>query len=111
MSRLITLSPKTLSQTLAAAPGGLVLLFSSERCGPCRAFKPVVERVVAQSGGDLTLLLVDAYASTELAAQYSVRSIPTLVCFRDGEQVDQRAGSMPEPKLRAMLRDVGVLGP
>jgi thioredoxin-like negative regulator of GroEL len=108
MSRLISLDPSTLTATLARRPSGLLVLFSTTWCAPCRTYKPIVERVVAESGGALELLLVDADASSALSIQFGIRSIPTLLCFSDGEAVLQRPGSMRESQLRALLDDVGL---
>ena len=109
MSRLIALDSQTFTHTLAARPTALLVLFSTVWCGPCRTYKPLVERVVAESNGALELLLVDADTSADLATQYGIHSIPTLLCFADGDLVGRQSGSMMESQLRQVLRNLGLL--
>ncbi len=108
MSSLLSLDPATLARTLQTPPKGLLVLFSTPWCAPCRTYKPIVERVVAQSDGELELLLVDADTSAEVATHYGVRSVPTLLCFSDGELAGRQSGSMLEPQLRTVLRNLGL---
>lgn len=108
MSTLLSLDAATLARTLESPPQGLLVLFSTPWCAPCRTYKPIVERVVAESDGALELLLVDADTSADLATHYGVRSVPTLLCFADGELASRQSGAMPEPHLRTILRNVGL---
>lgn len=110
MSSLVSLAPETLAQTLEASPHGLLVLFSTTWCGPCRTYKPILERVVEGAEGALRLLVVDADTSVEAAAHYGVRSVPTLLCFADGELVGQQAGAMTESRLRTVLGNLGLPG-
>ena len=108
MSNLVSLDPATLARTLEAPPKGLLVLFSTPWCAPCKTYKPIVERIVAQSEGLLELLVVDADTSADVATHYGVRSVPTLLCFADGELAGRQSGSMPEPHLRNVLRNLGL---
>lgn len=108
MSSLVSLDPATLARTLEAPPKGLLVLFSSTWCAPCRTYKPIVERVVAQSAGLLKLIMVDTDTSADLASHYAIRSVPTLLCFADGELAGRQSGSMLEPHLRTVLRNLGL---
>jgi len=108
MSNLLSLDPATLARTLEKPPKGLLVLFSTPWCAPCRTYKPIVERLVAQSEGCLELMVVDADSSADVATHYGVRSVPTLLCFADGELVGQQSGSMLEPQLRTVLRNLGL---
>ena len=108
MGNLITLAPETLAHTLASSPRGLLLLFSATWCGPCRSYKPIVERVVDDTDDAVRLLVVDTDTSADIAAHYGVRSVPTLLCFRDGELVGQQTGAMPESRLRTALGNLGL---
>lgn len=75
---------------------------------PGHTHKPIVERVVAQSAGLLKLIMVDTDTSADLASHYAIRSIPTLLCFADGELAGCQSGSMLEPHLRTVLRNLGL---
>jgi thioredoxin 2 len=75
-------------------------------CGPCKAMAPVFERAAAEFEPDVRFLKVDTEAQPELAARYQIRSIPTLMLFRNGAVVAQRAGAVDTHTLRAWLQHV-----
>jgi thioredoxin 2 len=73
-------------------------------CGPCKGMAPVYERAAAEFEPEVRFLKVDTEAVPELAARYHIRSIPTLMLFRKGAVVAQRAGAVDTHTLRAWLR-------
>jgi putative thioredoxin len=90
-------------EVIAASRERPVLVdFWAAWCAPCRALGPMLERL-EQDTGRFRLVKIDADANQELAAQFGVRSIPTVVAFVDGRPVDQFVGALPEPQLRAFL--------
>jgi thioredoxin 2 len=78
--------------------------FWAEWCGPCKSMAPVYERVAADIEPKARFLKVDADAEQGLAARYNIRSIPTLMMFRNGAIVAQRAGASDAASLRAWLQ-------
>lgn len=85
----------------AVANGVVLVDFHADWCGPCKQLEPIVERIAA--GTDATVAKVDIDASQGLAAQYAVRSVPTLLLFADGEQVEQLVGVQQEQQLRSLI--------
>ena len=75
--------------------------FYADWCGPCKQLEPIVERVAA--GTDATVAKVDIDANQGLAAQYDVRSVPTLLLFADGEPVERLVGVQQESRLRSLV--------
>jgi thioredoxin 2 len=73
-------------------------------CGPCKAMAPVYERIAAEFEPSVRFLKVDTESEPELAARYNIRSIPTLMLFRDGRVIAQRAGAVDAHTLRSWLR-------
>jgi thioredoxin 2 len=73
-------------------------------CGPCRAMAPAFERAASELEPDVRFLKVDTEAEQGLAAQYNIRSIPTLMLFRGGKLVAQRAGASDAASLQAWIR-------
>lgn len=78
----------------AQARGVPVLVdFWAPWCGPCRALAPHLEALAREHGEGLLVLKVDVDAHLDAAHAYSVTSLPTLVLFRDGEEVKRRVGA------------------
>lgn len=64
-------------------------------CGPCNALAPVLEDIAAERE-EMDILKVDVDKVPDVAAQYGIQSIPTLILFEDGKAVDMRLGYMPK---------------
>jgi thioredoxin 1 len=75
--------------------------FSATWCGPCRTLEPIVERVAADSPGAVATIDIDA--NPVLAQQYSVRSVPTLLVFADGQPVERLLGVQDEAVLTDLI--------
>ena len=73
-------------------------------CGPCRMLAPVVEEVSAQYSDAVAVGKEDVDKCPELAKQFRVMSIPTLILFKDGKIVDQKLGFMPKNALEDMIK-------
>lgn len=73
-------------------------------CGPCRVLSPTLERLAAADGGAWELAKVDVDQNQQLAMEFGVQGIPTVVGFRDGEAVTRFTGALPEPSVREWLR-------
>jgi thioredoxin 2 len=82
----------------------VVVDFWAEWCGPCKMMAAVYERIAAALEPAFRFLKVDTESEPALAAQYNIRSIPTLMIFRRGTIVAQRVGAMDEQSLRNWLR-------
>ncbi len=76
--------------------------FWAEWCGPCKMIAPFLEELADQYQGKLTVAKMDVDKNQENAAKYGVRSIPTLIIFKNGEQADLFVGADPG-KIRQMV--------
>jgi len=77
--------------------------FWAEWCGPCRAIAPTLDLIAGEQDGKLKIVKVDVDAEADLAAQFEIRSIPSLLIFKDGEVVDRLMGAMSKPQLEEKL--------
>jgi len=75
----------------------------AEWCGPCRMVAPVLDELARESGGRYTIAKLDVDANPQTAAQFGVRSIPTLFIFKDGQMVDRLMGAQPKSVIAARL--------
>ncbi len=89
--------------------GGIVLVdFWAPWCGPCRSFAPVFE-AVAEANPDVTFAKVNTDEERELAGSFQIRSIPTLMVFRDKVLLFAQPGSLPRSVLEELLTKVRAL--
>src|SRR4028119_689760 len=73
-------------------------------CAPCRAIAPHVEALADQYAGQVRVGKCDIDANPNVPSQFEVRSIPTLLMFKDGQVVGQLVGAVPRPKLEDMIK-------
>ena len=72
-------------------------------CGPCRMLSPVIAKLAEEKEGSLKVAKINVDENPELARQYGIRSIPTVMLFRNGELINTSMGYMPKEKLEAFL--------
>ena len=77
-------------------------------CGPCRSFAPIFEQAAAQLNGRCRLAKLDSESNQQLSGQLGIRSIPSLLLFRNGREVARQNGAMPLPQLLAWLAQQGI---
>ena len=82
--------------------------FWAEWCGPCRMFAPIYEKV-SEKHEDVVFGKVDTEEEQQLAGSFGIRSIPTLMAFRDGIMVFSQAGALPEASVEELLRQIRAL--
>lgn len=77
--------------------------FWAQWCGPCRSIAPLLEQVADERSGSLRVVKVNVDEHPELAGRFQVRSIPTLILFKDGQPQAQRVGALRRGELEAFL--------
>lgn len=90
--------------------GDLPLLLDvwAQWCGPCKSFAPVFEQAAGQWVGKCRLAKLDSEANPQLAGQLGIRSIPSLILFKNGREIARQSGALPLPQLKAWLHSQGI---
>jgi len=77
--------------------------FWASWCGPCRMVAPVLEQIAAEMKDELRIVKYNTEENKRVASALNIRSLPSMVLFRDGEVVDVQIGAVPAPRLRTWL--------
>ncbi|KAA9395812.1 thioredoxin [Haloarcula sp. CBA1130] len=101
LSDPISVDGKAELSEIAADHDVVLVDFYADWCGPCQMLEPVVETVAAETAA--TVAKVDVDANQDLAAEYGVRGVPTLLLFADGEPVERLVGMQDEAQLRSVI--------
>ena len=72
-------------------------------CGPCRMVAPVVDEIAEQYDGQIKVVKLNTDENPQVASQYGIRSIPTLMIFKDGQRVDMVVGAVPKTTLATTI--------
>ena len=92
--------------SLKAGDKPLVVDFWATWCGPCRMVAPILEQLAAEYDGKIVVGKCDVEENDELAAEYGIRNIPTLLFFKNGEVVDKMIGAQPKAKFAEKVQSL-----
>lgn len=84
---------------------GLILVdFWAEWCGPCRMVGPILDELAAEYEGQVTIAKLNVDENRQSSARFGIRSIPTILFFKDGAQVEQIIGALPKSAIKAKVQ-------
>ncbi len=78
--------------------------FSAEWCGPCKQLKPILEQVKNKVGTNAKIIKIDVDKNRSLAEKFQIRSVPTLILFKDGKSVWRQSGVIPAHTLEGIIK-------
>ena len=99
MANTVTVTEQNFQAEVLQSPVPVLVDFWAEWCGPCKAVAPSLEELASEYSGRLKVVKLDVDENQDLSMQYDVRSIPTLMLFKDGEAVERLVGAYPKPTI------------
>lgn len=109
MGKVIELTDDNFEQSVMKAKGPILVDFWAEWCQPCRMVGPVIEKLATQYDGKIAFGKLNVDSGGKTATQFGVRSIPTLLLFKDGKPMKQFVGYQSEKDLKKNL-DAALTG-
>ena len=103
MSSVIHADENTFEKAVLQSDVPVLVDFWATWCGPCKAIAPVLDKLSGEYANKARIVKIDVDQNPNLAAQYGIRSIPTLFVFKNGEKVDATMGMQPKAQLAALL--------
>ena len=102
---LTHLTKNDFDQAVNAGDDLVVVDFFATWCGPCKMLAPVIDSIGGKYGDKAVIAKVDVDANPGLAAKYGVMSIPTVIFFKDGKEIDRKVGVQPAGVYTKLLDD------
>ncbi len=103
MAKPVELTDSNFNDEVLNSDKPVLVDFWAEWCGPCRMVGPVVEELAGDYEGKVKVGKVDVDSNPQVSMQYGIRSIPSLLIFKNGDVVDQIIGAVPKAHLQKQL--------
>lgn len=99
MANTVSITDATFESEVLKSKVPVLLDFWAEWCGPCKALGPTLEEVAVQYKDQLKVAKINVDENPEIPTQFGVRSIPTMILFKGGQQIDQMLGNVPKTQV------------
>jgi thioredoxin 1 len=103
MSELKEITEDTFEAEVARAPVPVLVDFTATWCSPCRALKPLLQKIAAEGAGRLKVVTVDGDENPALAVRFGVKGFPTVIAFAGGREVARQIGLASKEKLLTLV--------
>ncbi|MBI5153904.1 thioredoxin [Candidatus Poribacteria bacterium] len=100
---VLTVTDQNFQEEVLGSSVPVLLDFWATWCGPCLRVAPIVEELARESAGKFKVGKLDVDQNGETASQFGVMSIPTLIVFKGGEEVDRIVGAVPKSQLQTLI--------
>jgi thioredoxin 1 len=102
----INVTDANFATEIEGAEGLAMVDFWAAWCGPCRMVAPIVEQLATEYQGQVRVGKLDVDSNQRTAARFNVRSIPSILFFKDGKLVDTVVGAVPKPALDRKIKEL-----
>ena len=106
MAHEVTLTVDNFEAEVLKSALPVLIDFWAEWCGPCKMISPIVEELAEAYAGKLKVGKLNVDEEGDIAAQYGIISIPTLLLFNKGDLVNKQVGAVPRPAIEALFKDL-----
>jgi thioredoxin 1 len=103
---IITLTQENFAKEVLESPKPVLVDFWAEWCGPCKMISPLLDELATEYDGKVKIGKINTDEQQQLAAQYSINAIPTLLFFKNGQVVNQMRGARSKRDFKAALDGV-----
>ena len=100
---ILTLTDDNFDEQIKKVSGPVLVDFWAAWCGPCKMIAPSLEQLAGEMAGRATVAQVNVDENGDVANRFGIRSIPTLMIFKEGRVVDQIVGALPKEQIRRMV--------
>ena len=103
MSQTQPVTDASFEQDVLKSDVPVLVDFWAEWCGPCRALGPKLEELASEMGGKVKILKLNIDENPESPGKYGVRGVPTMIMFKDGQEVEQIVGNHPKETIAGLI--------
>jgi thioredoxin 1 len=105
MANAIAVTDENFETEVEKHDGLTVVDFWATWCGPCRMIAPILDQLAGEYAGKAKVTKLDVDSNIKTASRFNVRSIPTILFFKNGQLVDQVVGAVPKPQLELKFKE------
>jgi thioredoxin 1 len=105
-SKPITVTDDDFDSEVLEGEGISIVDFWAPWCGPCHTMAPGLEAFAEENAGRVKVFKLDVDDNPKVAEEYEIRSIPTVIFFKDGDEVEKNVGAMSQASLQSKLEDI-----
>ncbi len=101
---LMNITDSQFDTEVKSASTPVLVDFWAEWCGPCRALGPKLEEIASEMGESIKVVKVNVDENKEIAQNFAIRSIPTMIIFKDGSDVETLMGNLPKEEIVSKIQ-------